>query len=167
MPVLGAPVPRQVKVAGPDISPASSGGILFGDVVLRIMTIGHRPTVCDHPAAQVFASLETNSDHATITVDITRPAAHRGTSDPIGQSKARLLPATPAFARNADAELTAFGCVDPEQSNTLAVDFDGVAVDDGADPDDTILRDCIHGTDRTTNRPMASRCEIMGPDIHA
>ena len=79
-----------------------------------------------------------------ITVEITRPAAHGGASDPIGQSNARLLPAPPAFARRARAELAAFRGVDAEQSNTLAVDFDGVAVDDGDDPDDAILRDRTH-----------------------
>ena len=80
----------------------------------------------------------------TLTIEIARMAAHGGASDSIGQRKARLLPAAPAFARRTDAELTAFGCVDPEQSNTLAVDFDGVAVDDGDDPDDAILRDRTH-----------------------
>ena len=36
------------------------------------------------------------------------------------------------------------GGVDPKQPNTLAVDFDGVAVDDGNDPDNAILRDRDH-----------------------
>jgi hypothetical protein len=44
------------------------------------------------------------------------------------------------FTGRPNAELAAFGGVDAEQANALAMDFDGVAVDDGRDPDNAILR---------------------------
>ena len=68
-------------------------------------------------------------------------AAHSGASDPIGQRKTRLLSATPAFTRGPHAELAALGGVDAEQANALPADLDGVAVDDGCDPGNAILRD--------------------------
>ena len=74
-------------------------------------------------------------------VEIVGLAAHRGASDSIGQRKACLLSAAPSFAGKSRAGLAAFGGVDAEESNTLAVDFNGVAVDDRSDADDAILRD--------------------------
>ena len=84
-------------------------------------------------------SLEADSDDTTIAVEIAGLAAHGRSSDPIGQRKARLLSASPPFAGRSHTELAAFGGVDAKEANALAVDFDGVAVDDGGDTDDAIL----------------------------
>jgi hypothetical protein len=100
----------------------------------------HGPAVCDHPTVQVFLSFEADGNDAAISVEIARLAAHRGKANPIGQRKGCSLSATPAFAHGSHAELAAFGGVDTKQGNTLAMDFDRVAVDCGGDADDAILR---------------------------
>ncbi len=66
-------------------------------------------------------------------------AGHGSAADPISQGKARLLPATPTFTGRPNTELAAFGGIDAKQSNAPAMDFDGVAIDDGRDPDNAIL----------------------------
>ena len=128
--VLRPPIPRHVEAAGPDINPTRSGSSLVGCVIQRISSVGDGPAVCDHPAVQVFVSFEADGYDATVTIEIAWVAAHR---DSIGQRKARLLSTTPSFARRSHAELAAFGGVDSEQANRLAVNFNGVAVDDGSD----------------------------------
>jgi hypothetical protein len=53
---------------------------------------------------------------------------------PIQSAKAaRLLPAAPAFAAVAYADLAAFRCIDAIQANPLAVDLDRIAVNDRGD----------------------------------
>jgi len=134
-----APIPRQIEVARPDVDPTPAGGVLVSNVVYRISPIGDGPAVCDHPAVQVLVSLETDGDDATVTVPIAGLASNGCASDPIGQRKACLLPATPAFARWARAKLAAFGRINAVQANSLAVNLNGIAVDYGGDAGDVFL----------------------------
>ena len=137
--VLRAPVPRHVEGAGPDVNLTSARCSFLGYVIQGISSERDGPAVRDHPAVQVFISSETNSDDATVPVEIMGLAAHGGAADPIGQRKARLLSATPAFAGRSHAVLAALGGVDTKQPDTLTMDFNSVAVDDEATP---TMRSC-------------------------
>ena len=86
--------------------------VLVGNIIYRISSISDGPAVCDHPAVQVLVPFETDGDDATVAVPIAGLAANGRASNPIGQRKACLLPATPAFARWARAKLAAFGRID-------------------------------------------------------
>jgi hypothetical protein len=136
---LGAPNPGQVEVARPDIDPALSGSVFVGNVVYRISPKCDRPTGYHHPAAQVLVPLEADGDDPTVTVKITRLAGPGGASDPIGQREASLLSATPSLAGWSYTELAALGRVDAEKPNALAMNLDGVAVDDRGDADDLVF----------------------------
>ncbi len=54
----------------------------------------------------------------------------------VSQRKCGFLPAAVFFAGAIDAQLAALGRVDPVEANSLAVDFNRVAVDDGSNTDD-------------------------------
>lgn len=125
---LRAPIPRHFEVTGPHVNPFSAGGVLVGDVIYRISSVCDGPAVCHHPAIEVLGTFEADRNDATIAIDIALLAADSCPSNSIRQRKARLLPAAPAFAICAHAELAAFWGVDTKQTNALAADFDSVTV---------------------------------------
>src|SRR5262245_48299138 len=135
------PVPWHVEIAGPDVEPTFSGGVLVNNVVPRIPPERNCPPVGDHPTVQVFASLEAHSNNTMITVDVARLTANGRASNPVGQGQASLLSTTPVLTGWSYTELAALGRVDAKKTNPLAVNFNGVAIDDGGNADDAILRD--------------------------
>jgi hypothetical protein len=109
--------------------------------------------------------LKTDGNDAAVTVKIARLADHSTASDPIGQRKTPSLPATPAFAIGPHAELAAFGGVDAKEADALTVNLNGVAVDNGSDADDGILRDPTRyhreSKHETNGKPRQRQCHAL------
>ena len=110
--------------------------LLIGDVVPRVLPIGDRPAVGDHPAVQVVISFEADRDNAAIAVVIAGLTAYGRRADPLGQRERCLLAAAPFLTSRAHADLAALGSVNPMQANSRAVDLDRVAVYDGRNTHD-------------------------------
>ena len=101
-----------------------------------------------------------------ITIEIARLTVHGRTPDPIGQREAALLSTTPALGGGPHAELAAFGGVDAEETNALAVDLDGVAVDDGGDADDAVLGVTENGRPECKEQHHeTSSCQVLHDPI--
>ena len=133
------PVPWHVEIAGPDVEPTFSGGVLVNNVVPRIPPERNCPPVGDHPTVQVFASLEADSNNTMVTVDVARLTANGRASNPVGQGQASLLSTTPVLTGWSYTELAALERVDAEKPNALAMNLDGVTVDNRGDADDLIF----------------------------
>ena len=68
-----------------------------------------------------------------VAIDVARLTANGRASNPVGQGQASLLSTTPVLAGRPNAKLPTLGGVDAEETNPLAVNLNGVAVDDRGD----------------------------------
>jgi hypothetical protein len=105
----------------------------------RISPIGDYPPACNHPAVQVFSFLETDSNDEAITIGVARSnGPSRVRSDPPAQT---FIAARNANARHWGARRVGWGPRERSTPNTnaLAVNFNGVAVDDGGHANDLFL----------------------------
>ncbi len=94
--------------------------------------LGQRQAFRHHPFFQVLARHDAPADDALIAVAAQVLARHEPAGDLIGKCVGRILAALPGLAVQA-AELPALGRVDPVQADSLAVYFNGIAVDHRGD----------------------------------
>ena len=108
--------------------------VLPADIGCRVLAIGERPALRDHPAIQVFGARAADGDDPAVAVGVTRLAGDRPLADVIGQRKGRLLAAAVRLAGGL-ARLAQLGRVDAIEPDALAVDLERVAVNDRWPPD--------------------------------
>jgi hypothetical protein len=73
---------------------------------------------------------------AAVSVAIFAQACDCAATDLIGQRQGSSLATSPLAAISSHARLVAFRCVDSVQPDSLAMDFQRIAVDDGGDAND-------------------------------
>ncbi len=113
--------------------------VLGVHVVEGILAEGHCPSLLDHPAVEIFAADIAHGDGAAVAVSVPFLAANRSLTDRVSERQRRLLATTIRFLIRL-AELGTFRGVNAVQTNSLAADLDGVAVDDRRRADDTLPR---------------------------
>lgn len=133
-----APVPRHVKVPGPDVALRRSGFRLIADVGAAVLAVRDSPPLSHEPAVQIGSVLMTDRKDAAIAVDIALCAADLAAPDPVGERQRRLLSAPPTLAFGRGAKLPAFRRIDPMQPDALPSDFQCVAVDHAGNAGQTI-----------------------------
>ncbi|MGE3157475.1 MAG: hypothetical protein AB7E84_12955, partial [Xanthobacteraceae bacterium] len=110
----------------------------LGTERLRDLVYGRVTT--GYSASKVLVALETDGNDATITVKIAGVAAYGGKPDTSDSARLPCCPQRQRSPMGAPAELAAFWGVDTKEANALAVDFDGVSVNNGGNTHDAILR---------------------------
>ena len=96
-------------------------------------------TLPNHPAVEVFAGEKTNRDQSVVSIPVLPFATHRLATDLVRERKSRYLSAAVPAPVLLFTELGAFRCIDTVQADTLSVDFNGVAVNDGSGALDGLL----------------------------
>jgi hypothetical protein len=133
-----APVPRHVKVPGPDVALRRSGFRLIADVGAAVLPVRDSPPLTNEPAVQIGSVLMTDRKGTAIAVDIAHCAADLSAPDPVGERQHCLLSAPPMLAFGRGAKLPAFRGIDPMQPDPLPSDFQCVAVDHAGNACQTI-----------------------------
>jgi hypothetical protein len=131
-PVVTPPHPWRYELTAPDAALGTSRHRLFSNIVCRIVPIGERPTLRYEPGTQVLAADTANGDDAAVAVGVAWLANHCPLPNVIGESEGRLLTAAVRVPISIFAGLPCFRSVDAEQLDVLAVNFDGIAIDDGS-----------------------------------
>jgi len=85
----------------------------------------------DQPGTNVLPAHLTCGNRPLVAVNASSFAKHRPAGDEVGQREGRILAAPIRRSVGALTCLPALGRVYAVQPNALAMDFDGVAVDDG------------------------------------
>ena len=148
------PIPRRFKCALPHPAFCVCSRSLLIDVVARILAIGERPALGNHPPVNVVAVGQAHRDNAPIAVPVLRPTLNDVPSDFVRKSKRRTSAARPCFTLDG-ASLTVFRCINPEQPNARPVHFDCVAVNDRCLTFDRLRRGSRAGL--VTSRQMLVR----------
>jgi len=127
--VTSAPFPRHRETAAPEAPSPSSGSLFLINVIQRVAPVRNCPSLQSKPPAKILAANITDRNDSVIAAPPGAFTADRPLPDMISQSERCLLPAMiPLPIRF--AELTGLRRIDAEQADSLAVDFNGVAVDD-------------------------------------
>lgn len=128
--LAAAPVPRQVEPARPDPDARRAGCVLGRHIVLAVLAIGHGQAIGDQPAIEIDAAGRAHGDNAAIAIHVALFAMDRLPADLVGKSERRLLAAAPGITVGGSAHLPALWRIHAVQPDSLAVDLQGVAVDD-------------------------------------
>ena len=83
----------------------------------------------DQPFVDVDLAHGALRHHAPVAIRIALAARDGPPSDQVLECQRSFLTATPRDTGSIFARLAAFGCIDAEQPNALAMDFNGVAID--------------------------------------
>ncbi len=84
----------------------------------------------DHPFGDVVPAGSANGNGTSVAISVNLDARCRPMRvEEVRQRKCGLLPTAVFLASSIEAKLPAFRCVDSVEADTLAVDFDCVAVD--------------------------------------
>lgn len=126
--VTSPPFPRHQETATPEALSRSSGGLFLVNVIQRVAPIRNCPSLQSKPPVQVLAASETDRNDSVMAVAPSAFAAYRPLPDMISQSEPHLLPAVVPLPIRF-AKLPGLRRIDAEQANSLAVNFNGVAVD--------------------------------------
>src|SRR5262245_47781922 len=124
------PIPRRDEIASPDTAFGGLRSLLLVHISCGISPIRECPAIFDQPRADILTVGNATGNHAAIAVDILLFATDGMSAYVVGQGKRRLLTASVDLATGL-AGLCSLRRVDAEQTNARAVNFDGVAVDDG------------------------------------
>ena len=127
--IAAPPASWRFVLAGvhPLASPASR--LLFADVPLRIAAIRQGMALADHPTVQIDAVRVARPDRPSELILSAYPATDPASRDHPAERPGRVPAASPGRAVRPPAALSAFEGIDSMQSDPVARDFDGVAVD--------------------------------------
>ena len=100
---------------------------LVRDVVGRVLPIGHRPALLDHPGVQVGAVDPAHRDDASVAVAIALGALYRPTGDALAKRTGGGFAARPGLATGA-AALRRLRSVDAVKPDALSTNLQRVAV---------------------------------------
>ena len=117
------PIPRHFELGRPHAATCPPRLVLLVDIAIRIAAIGDRLPVADHHAVEVFASLEADSQGATIAVRPLGFAGNRPPADPVNKVERGLATTRQVSAVRA-AGLTQLRCIDPVEADAAAIDLD-------------------------------------------
>lgn len=124
------PLPRRLDRPRPDPALGVPRGLLSANVVRGVASVGHRPALTDQPLLDVSTANVAVSNNTAKAVGVDWLAGDRRVADKIGQCQRTLLPAAPRGAVRLKAFLALLGSVDAAEPDTLAMDFNGITVDD-------------------------------------
>jgi hypothetical protein len=105
------------------------------------LAIGESVPFLDQPSIHIRTAHAADGDDALVAINVRRFAGDRAGSNEIGERKRRLLTAAIVGAAPVPAKLRRLGCVDRVEANALAVDLDGIGIND-ARPADEVVRRC-------------------------
>ena len=97
------------------------------------MNVGHCQTLGDQVCPHILPTDRTDRHDASIPVDVFFLASNRLPPDQIAESIGSHLTTAIGFASRIVAKLFAFRCIDAEQTEPLAVNVNGVTVNDSGD----------------------------------
>ena len=108
--------------------------MLFGaGVFVAVLVVSHGPAPRHHPLADIHPIHGTLGNDPPIAVTVKFLAAYRATAGKRLQGAGGVLPAPPALSIPA-AKLASLGRVDSMKADTVAGNFQSVAVDDPSPP---------------------------------
>ena len=143
--IAAPPVPRRFVPAGVDPRAGRASRLLVADVAPRIATIRQGMALADHPAVQVGAVRVARPDHPSELIPLAYTATDSASRDHPAERPGRGPAHGPGCAVRPPAVLPALGSIDSMQTDLVARDFDGIAVDH--------LRDASKHVRRTSRRP--------------
>src|SRR4051812_27435102 len=128
-PVFFAPFRRRCEPARPHPKAPSPGQLFSWNIACAVGAISQRPAQTDHPGTQVLAEYTAEGDYTPVSVRVLALTGDHALPDPGIQNQSRFLSAAIVLALAVQTHLPALGCVDAKQTDTLAPDLEGVAVD--------------------------------------
>lgn len=118
-----------------------------------------RKPVSYEPVGDVGVANRTHGDGPPILIEILGQAGNGFPGEERGQVVRGLLTATVELAVIIVAGLITFRRIDPEQADTEAVNFDGIAVNDGGLPHEAVCK-CRRRSEEYTNQEGGERGEF-------